>query len=208
MEKDLSNFRQIYSLDELLEKDILQNPMEQFQKWFFEAQNSDTEREANAMSVATLGKDGFPKTRVVLLKKYTHEGFIFYSNYLSEKGKAIEENPHICLSFFWAGLERQVIIKGIAEKLAENLSDGYFESRPRGSQLGAIVSEQSSIIPSREYLEKKYENQDIPRPAFWGGYLVRPISIEFWQGRPNRLHDRIRYSLTDTYDWKIERLSP
>ena len=215
MEKDLSNFRQIYSLDELLEKDILQNPMEQFQKWFFEAQNSDTEREANAMSVATLGKDGFPKTRVVLLKKYTHEGFIFYSNYLSEKGKAIEENPHICLSFFWAGLERQVIIKGIAEKLAENLSDGYFESRPRGSQLGAIVSEQSSIIPSREYLqeklsllEKKYENQDIPRPAFWGGYLVRPISIEFWQGRPNRLHDRIRYSLTHTYDWKIERLSP
>lgn len=215
MEKDLSNFRQIYSLDELLEKDILQNPMEQFQKWFFEAQNSDTEREANAMSVATLGKDGFPKTRVVLLKKYTHEGFIFYSNYLSEKGKAIEENPHICLSFFWAGLERQIIIKGIAEKLAENLSDGYFESRPRGSQLGAIVSEQSSIIPSREYLqeklsllEKKYENQDIPRPAFWGGYLVRPISIEFWQGRPNRLHDRIRYSLTDTYDWRIERLSP
>ncbi len=215
MEKDLSNFRQIYSLDELLEKDILQNPMEQFQKWFFEAQNSDTEREVNAMSVATLGKDGFPKTRVVLLKKYTHEGFIFYSNYLSEKGKAIEENPHICLSFFWAGLERQVIIKGIAEKLAENLSDGYFESRPRGSQLGAIVSEQSSIIPSREYLqeklsllEKKYENQDIPRPAFWGGYLVRPVSIEFWQGRPNRLHDRIRYSLTDTYDWKIERLSP
>lgn len=215
MEKDLSNFRQIYSLDELLEKDILQNPMEQFQKWFFEAQNSDTEREANAMSVATLGKDGFPKTRVVLLKKYTHEGFIFYSNYLSEKGKAIEENPHICLSFFWAGLERQVIIKGIAEKLAENLSDGYFESRPRGSQLGAIVSEQSSIIPSREYLqeklsrlEKKYENQDIPRPAFWGGYLVRPVSIEFWQGRPNRLHDRIRYSLTDTYDWRIERLSP
>ena len=197
MEKDLSNFRQIYSLDELLEKDILQNPMEQFQKWFFEAQNSDTEREVNAMSVATLGKDGFPKTRVVLLKKYTHEGFIFYSNYLSEKGKAIEENPHICLSFFWAGLERQVIIKGIAEKLAENLS------------------EQSSIIPSREYLqeklsllEKKYENQDIPRPAFWGGYLVRPVSIEFWQGRPNRLHDRIRYSLTDTYDWKIERLSP
>lgn len=215
MEKDLSNFRQIYSLDELLEKDILRNPMEQFQKWFFEAQNSDTEREANAMSIATLGKDGFPKTRVVLLKKYTHEGFIFYSNYLSEKGKAIEENPHICLSFFWAGLERQVIIKGIAEKLAENLSDGYFESRPRGSQLGAIVSEQSSIIPSREYLqeklsllEKKYENQDIPRPAFWGGYLVKPISIEFWQGRPNRLHDRIRYSLTDTYDWKIERLSP
>ena len=215
MEKDLSNFRQIYSLDELLEKDILQNPMEQFQKWFFEAQNSDTEREANAMSIATLGKDGFPKTRVVLLKKYTHEGFIFYSNYLSEKGKAIEENPHICLSFFWAGLERQVIIKGIAEKLAENLSDGYFESRPRGSQLGTIVSEQSSIIPSRKYLqeklsllEKKYENQDIPRPAFWGGYLVRPISIEFWQGRPNRLHDRIRYSLTDTYDWKIERLSP
>ena len=167
------------------------------------------------MSVATIGIDGFPKTRVVLLKKFTHEGFIFYTNYESEKGRAIRENPNVCLSFFWAVLERQVIIKGIAEKLVENLSDGYFESRPRGSQLGAIVSNQSEVISSREFLqenlnqfEKMYEGKEIRRPEYWGGFLVRPVSIEFWQGRPNRLHDRIRYTLTDDFDWKIERLSP
>lgn len=215
MEKDLSHYRQIYNQGELLESNLSDNPMQQFQSWFLEAQQSDTEREANAVSVASIGTDGFPKTRVVLLKKYTHEGFIFYTNYNSEKGKAIAQNPNVCLSFFWAGLERQVIIKGIAEKLSENLSDGYFESRPRGSQLGAIVSAQSEVIPSREYLQEKltalenfYENKEIPRPDYWGGFLVRPISIEFWQGRPNRLHDRIRYSLTDDFDWKIERLSP
>lgn len=215
MEKDLSHYRQIYNQGELLESNLSDNPIQQFQSWFLEAQQSDTEREANAVSVASIGTDGFPKTRVVLLKKYTHEGFIFYTNYNSEKGKAIAQNPNVCLSFFWAGLERQVIIKGIAEKLSENLSDGYFESRPRGSQLGAIVSAQSEVIPSREYLQEKltalenfYENKEIPRPDYWGGFLVRPISIEFWQGRPNRLHDRIRYSLTDDFDWKIERLSP
>ncbi len=215
MEKDLSHYRQVYEQGELLENSISDNPMQQFQTWFLEAGQSNTEREANAVSIATIGKDGFPKTRVVLLKKYTHEGFIFYTNYQSEKGKAIAENPNVCLSFFWAGLERQIIIKGVAEKLSENLSDGYFESRPRGSQLGAIVSNQSEVIPSREYLqerlidlEKSYEGKEIPRPDYWGGFLVRPVSIEFWQGRPNRLHDRIRYTLTDDFDWKIERLSP
>ena len=215
MEKDLSNLRLVYSLGELLEKDLRENPLEQFQQWFLQAQQSDTVQEPNAMSVATIGLDGFPKTRVVLLKRFTDEGFIFYTNYNSEKGKAILANPNICLSFFWPVLERQIIIKGTAEKLPTNLSDGYFQSRPRGSQLGSIVSQQSEVVPSREYLqeqlsslEKEMEGKSLKRPAHWGGFLVRPISLEFWQGRPNRLHDRIRYTLQADYDWKIERLSP
>ena len=215
MEKDLSDWRLVYSLGALLEKDLRENPMEQFQQWFLQAQQSDTVEEANAMSVATIGLDGFPKTRVVLLKKFTDEGFIFYTNYDSEKGKAILTHPKICLSFFWPALERQIIIKGTAEKLLANLSDGYFQSRPRGSQLGAIVSDQSQVIPSREYLEEKLaslekemEGKPLERPENWGGFLVRPYSTEFWQGRPNRLHDRIRYTLQEDYDWKIERLSP
>lgn len=215
MEKDLSNLRLVYSLGELLEKDLRENPLEQFQQWFLQAQQSDTVQEPNAMSVATIGLDGFPKTRVVLLKRFTDEGFIFYTNYNSEKGKAILANPNICLSFFWPVLERQIIIKGTAEKLPTNLSDGYFQSRPRGSQLGSIVSQQSEVVPSREYLqeqlsslEKEMEEKPLKRPAHWGGFLVRPISLEFWQGRPNRLHDRIRYTLQADYDWKIERLSP
>ena len=155
MEKDLSNLRLVYSLGELLEKDLRENPMEQFQQWFLQAQQSDTVQEPNAMSVATIELDGFPKTRVVLLKKFTDEGFIFYTNYNSEKGKAILVNPNICLSFFWPVLERQIIIKGTAEKLPTNLSDGYFQSRPRGSQLGSIVSQQSEVVPSREYLQEQ-----------------------------------------------------
>ena len=215
MEKNLSNLRLVYSLGELLEKDLRANPIEQFQQWFLQAQQSDTVQEPNAMSVATIGLDGFPKTRVVLLKRFTDEGFIFYTNYNSEKGKAILANPNICLSFFWPVLERQIIIKGTAEKLPTNLSDGYFQSRPRGSQLGSIVSQQSEVVPSREYLqeqlsslEKEMEGKPLKRPVHWGGFLVRPISLEFWQGRPNRLHDRIRYTLQADYDWKIERLSP
>lgn len=215
MEKDLSDWRLVYSLGTLLEKDLRENPMEQFQQWFLQAQQSDTVQEPNAMSVATIGLDGFPKTRVVLLKRFTDEGFIFYTNYNSEKGKAILANPNICLSFFWPVLERQIIIKGTAEKLPTNLSDGYFQSRPRGSQLGSIVSQQSEVVPSREYLqeqlsslEKEMEGKPLKRPVHWGGFLVRPISLEFWQGRPNRLHDRIRYTLQADYDWKIERLSP
>jgi pyridoxamine 5'-phosphate oxidase len=159
--------------------------------------------------------DGFPKSRVVLLKKFNEEGFIFYTNYNSEKGKAIQNNPNICLSFFWHNMERQVIIKGIAEKTSETISDNYFSSRPDGSKLGAIVSPQSDVIPSRHYLDNKlreleltYEGKEILRPDFWGGFLVRPIEVEFWQGRPNRLHDRIRYQIQDNFSWKIDRLSP
>jgi pyridoxamine 5'-phosphate oxidase len=167
------------------------------------------------MTVATIGLDGFPRSRVVLLKKFTEEGFIFYTNYNSEKGKAIAQNPKICLSFFWHTMERQVIIKGIASKTSENISDSYFESRPDGSKLGAIVSNQSEVVPSRAFLEENlkqlendYEGIVIPRPEHWGGFLVTPIEVEFWQGRPNRLHDRIRYTSEENFAWKIDRLSP
>lgn len=215
MNNDLGNYRKSYDKGSLLETDISENPLELFQKWFFEVDQHFPQDENNAMTLSTLGKDGFPKGRVVLLKKYTHEGFIFYTNYESEKGKAIVEHPKVSLSFHWAGAERQVIIKGNAEKIATNLSDGYFESRPRGSQLGAHASLQSTVVSSREVLEnqlktleEKFQNKSIPRPEFWGGFIVKPIEIEFWQGRANRLHDRIRYQLQIDLNWKIERLSP
>lgn len=215
MQKDLGSYRKSYEKSELLEDSIPDNPMQLFQTWFYEVEQADGLDEPNAMTVSTLGLDGFPKNRVVLLKKYNHEGFIFYTNYNSEKGKAIDANPKLCLSFFWPNLERQIIIKGSAEKIASNLSDGYFESRPDGSKLGAIVSDQSSVISSRDILEEKlealeseYKGKEIKRPDHWGGYIVKPVSIEFWQGRPNRLHDRIRYTLQKDFDWKIERLAP
>jgi pyridoxamine 5'-phosphate oxidase len=215
MDKDLGNYRKAYSKEQLLEANITDNPMELFQKWFYEVDTNFEVEETNAMTLSTIGLDGYPKSRVVLLKRYTYEGFIFYTNYNSEKGKAIEKNPNVCLSFFWHSAERQIIIKGKTEKIAENLSDGYFESRPRGSQLGAIVSKQSDVIPDRKYLENKlskleesYRDKEILRPEFWGGYIVKPVEIEFWQGRPNRLHDRIRFLLQEDYNWKIDRLSP
>lgn len=212
--EDLSTYRKSYEKNELIETNLPEDPITLFQKWFHEVdESSDTE--TNAMTVSTFGLDGFPKSRVVLLKRFNEEGFVFYTNYESEKGKAIAANPHVCLSFFWQAHERQVIIKGLAEKIASNLSDGYFESRPDGSKLGAIVSNQSEVIGSREVLENKlknlvqeFEGKDIPRPDYWGGFIVKPVSVEFWQGRPNRLHDRIRYELQEDFNWKIERLAP
>ena len=215
MDKDLGTYRKSYEKGILSEHNAPENPLELFQKWFYEVDGSDSVDEANAMTISTIGLDGFPKSRVVLLKKYTYEGFIFYTNYNSEKGKAIAANPNVCLSFFWHGAERQIIIKGKAEAIAENLSDGYFESRPRGSQLSAVVSNQSDVIESRESLEGKLEaleealeGKEVERPKHWGGYLVRPVEIEFWQGRANRLHDRIRYRLQKDYSWMIDRLAP
>lgn len=215
MSNDLSNYRKSYEKQELLESNCPENPIELFRKWFIKADEFEMISEANAMNIASIGLDGFPKNRIVLLKKYTWEGFIFYTNYQSEKGKAILANNKVCLSFFWPALEQQIIIKGEAGILAENLSDGYFESRPDGSKLGAWASEQSSVVSSRDELdqrlasfEKKYEDSEIPRPPYWGGFLVKPTSIEFWQGRPNRMHDRIRYTLQEDFSWKLERLAP
>lgn len=211
---DLSNYRKSYEKAALSETNIPEDPINLFQRWFHEVEEFGGIEEVNAMTVSTIGLDGFPKSRIVLLKKFNEEGFLFFTNYHSEKGKAILNNPNVCLSFFWPTAERQVIIKGIAEKTSEIVSDNYFDSRPDGSKLGAIASDQSDVIPSRDYLEQKladfekaYEGKTIVRPEHWGGFLVRPVEIEFWQGRPNRLHDRIRYKITDSFDWKIERLS-
>lgn len=217
--KDLSNYRKSYEKSELLETNIPDDPINLFNRWFHETEDfvsSDTSGdEVNAMTIATIGLDGFPKSRVVLLKKFNEEGFIFFTNYNSEKGKAIENNPNVCLSFFWNSLERQVIIKGIAEKTSEIISDNYFDSRPEGSKLGAIASDQSRVIKSRTVLDKRlkelelfYQGKTILRPKNWGGFIVKPIEVEFWQGRSNRLHDRIRYKLNYDFSWKIERLNP
>lgn len=212
---DLSNYRKSYDKNELLESNLPDNPITLFQTWFQQVEQQGGTEEVNAMTVATIGVDGFPKSRVVLLKKFDNNGFIFYTNYNSEKGQSISNNPNICLSFFWHTLERQVIIKGTAQKTSEKISDDYFASRPEGSKLGAIVSDQSQVIPNRIYLEKKladlenkFSGNPILRPDNWGGFLVQPIEIEFWQGRPNRLHDRIRFQLNSNNVWTIDRLSP
>jgi pyridoxamine 5'-phosphate oxidase len=212
--KDLSDYRKSYEKSELLENTIPNDAIQLFHNWFYEAEEQEN-GEVNAMTVSSIGLDGFPKSRVVLLKKFNEEGFIFYTNYNSEKGKAILQHPNVCLSFFWPVLERQVIIKGIAEKTTSQVSDTYFDSRPEGSKLGAIVSNQSEVIPSRTFLDEKLKNletevsgSEIKRPENWGGFLVKPVEMEFWQGRANRLHDRIRYKLKADFSWKIDRLSP
>lgn len=208
---DLNNYRKSYERGVLLESEVETNPMMQFRKWFYEVESFGGVEEVNAMTVSTIGLDGFPKSRVVLLKSYDEDGFVFYTNYYSEKGKAIEANPNVCISFFWPSLERQVIIKGKAHKVTEQQSINYFDSRPEGSRRGAVASPQSEVVAGYEELEKRLHDlgDTVPeKPIYWGGYCVEPISIEFWQGRPNRLHDRIRFTLSDTADWKIERLAP
>lgn len=213
--ENLHHKRQVYEHSELLDDQVKENPIEQFRDWFLDADKHPNIAEANAMSVSTIEDDDCPRTRIVLLKSYTWEGFVFYTNYQSKKGKAIEKNPKACLHFFWPALERQVMIKAELEHVSEQMSDDYFASRPRGSQLGAVVSPQSEIVPNREFLQEKLarleqdmEGKEILRPQNWGGYLARPYEIEFWQGRPNRLHDRIVYKLQEDYNWKISRLAP
>ncbi|PKG42958.1 pyridoxamine 5'-phosphate oxidase [Psychroflexus sp. MES1-P1E] len=215
MDNNLHDYRKSYEKSSLDRGNLNQNPLQQFRSWFNDVEKSGSLDETNAMTVSTIGADDFPKNRIVLLKYYDENGFVFYTNYESEKGKALIDNPKTCLSFFWPNMERQVIIKGLAEKLPDTVSDNYFASRPKGSQLGALVSNQSEIIENREVLENelksledKYQNKEVPRPKSWGGFLVRPQSMEFWQGRPNRLHDRFRFTLIDDLDWKIERLAP
>jgi len=215
MKAKLASLRKSYEKGILDMDQISDNPIQLFQTWFYEAKESDSIDEANAMSLTTLGLDGYPRARVVLLKDYSEEGFVFFTNYQSDKGKSLLKHPKVGLSFYWPVLERQIIIKGTAEQLSAERSDQYFHSRPRGSQLGAHVSPQSEEIRDRKFLEdrqaeyeKKYENTEIPRPQHWGGILVVPSEIEFWQGRPNRLHDRICYVLENGLDWKTKRLAP
>ena len=212
--EDIGYLRKSYDKSKLSLADVNFQPMDFFKLWFDDALNNKNIEEANAMTLTTLGLDNYPKGRVDLLKSLTKEGFIFYTNYKSEKGVSVTYHSKVGLSFFWPPLERQVIIKGEIDKISPEDSDNYFSSRPKGSQIGALVSEQSKVIKSREILEKKMEmmkkeyiRKDIKRPANWGGYVVRPKSIEFWQGRPNRLHDRVLCTLINNI-WDIKRLAP
>ena len=215
MLRDISDLRKSYQKNSLTEKDLPLNPFSLFDRWFKEVKSNSGNSEVNAMTLSTIDKSGFPKGRIVLLKYYSIDGFIFFTNYNSDKSLSIEINNKVSISFFWEEFERQVIIKGFAKKTSAELSDKYFNSRPKGSKLGALVSEdQSSIIESKEFLIKKFnlltkdfEGKEIERPENWGGFIINPIEYEFWQGGENRLHDRIRYSLSENL-WKIDRLSP
>jgi pyridoxamine 5'-phosphate oxidase len=212
MSKDLSDFRKSYLKGVLNEGELPGNPIKLFSDWFGFIDSKRTELEPNAMSLSTVNKDNTPTTRIVLLKKFSKEGFVFFTNYNSRKSQAIKNNPNVSLSFFWPSTEQQVIISGIASKLDEIDSENYFNSRPIGSQLGAIVSNQSEVIKSRDILENKMtelklSKTNVIRPKNWGGYNVSPFSIEFWQGRDNRLHDRILYKKQNDI-WNYVRLSP
>jgi pyridoxamine 5'-phosphate oxidase len=214
MDTSVADLRKDYTLQGLSETDADPNPFKQFQIWFDQALAAQLP-EPNAMTLATATSDGKPSARMVLLKNFDERGFVFYTNYKSHKGQELADNPQAALVFWWAELERQVRIEGRVEKVSDQESDEYFHSRPLNSRLGAWVSEQSQAIASREFLELRlqelktqYENQDVPRPTHWGGFRVIPIVIEFWQGRPSRLHDRLNYRRVDDDNWLIERLSP
>jgi pyridoxamine 5'-phosphate oxidase len=210
---DASRLRKEYTRAGLVEGDVDPNPVVQFHQWFEKVIDADL-HEPNAMILATASRDGRPSARVVLLKGYDERGFVFYTNYEGRKARDLEANPLCALLFYWGELERQVRIEGRASRLSGEESDAYFTSRPRGSRLGAWASEQSQPVESRSILEERvraleaeYEGREIPRPPFWGGYRVEPEVIEFWQGRENRLHDRLVYRRTEG-GWKIERLQP
>ena len=210
----LADLRKDYNLAGLLEKDLARNPFRQFEKWFQEAEAAKI-AEPNAMTLSTATREGRPSSRTVLLKGLDGRGFVFYSNYDSRKGRDLSENPRVSLLFQWVSLERQVIVEGAVVRLPIEESEAYFHSRPRANQLSAWVSQQSSIINGRavledsmKALEKKYAGTEVPMPPHWGGYRVSPESVEFWQGRRSRLHDRLRYRREKSGDWIIERLSP
>jgi pyridoxamine 5'-phosphate oxidase len=214
MNKAIADLRIEYSSQTLLEDSVAAGPIAQFQTWWDQVIASEIS-EPNAMTLATASADGFPSARIVLLKGFDEEGFVFYTNYKSYKATQLEENPKACLVFFWKELERQVRISGIVTRVTEVESDVYFNSRPVGSRIGAWASPQSQSIENREWLEQVFEKKkeefrqgEVPRPPHWGGYRVKPVIVEFWQGRFSRLHDRIQYTLNEAGAWTIERLAP
>jgi len=209
----INALRHDFSKQTLDKKDVNNNPFIQFEKWIKEAIEAQV-NEPNAMTLCTATKEGKPSARIVLLRNFTEDGFIYYTNYTSRKGIEISDNPNCAILFFWPELERQIRIEGEVQKQTSEESDLYFNTRPRESKIGAWTSSQSKVISDREVLNKefeinsnKYPTDMIPRPAFWGGYIVKPLTIEFWQGRPNRLHDRILYT-KENNNWKIDRLAP
>ena len=214
MHKNIADIRRDYSHKNLSENDVDENAIKQFEKWWDEAVDSKID-EVNAMTLATASLDALPSARIVLLKEFNEKGFVFFTNYESYKAQQLAENPKACLVFFWKELERQVRITGLIEKVSGKQSDEYFQSRPEASRIGAWASPQSRVIESRGWIDEKFnelvnkmEGTSFPRPPHWGGYIVKPVVIEFWQGRPSRLHDRIQYTLEESGNWKIERLAP
>jgi len=209
-----ADLRVSYKVDHLTEHRIAKDPIRLFAQWFDSALEADI-LESNAMTLATADEDGRPAARMVLLKSFNKKGFVFYTNYLSRKGLQLAGNPYAALVFWWGVFTRQIRIEGRVEKISGQESDEYFNSRPRGHQLSAVISDQSKPVPNYEHLEKRFsevskslEEKNIPRPEFWGGYRVKPELMEFWQGRPNRLHDRFRYTKQKSGKWLIERLAP
>lgn len=214
MAGSIADIRKNYSRKTLSESDVKANAIDQFGVWWQEALEAEID-EVNAMTLATSTTSGMPSARIVLLKDYSAEGFVFFTNYNSAKGKELLANPNACLVFFWKELERQIKIVGTVTKVTEEASTAYFDSRPPDSRVGAHVSPQSEIIPNRAWLDnrlaelqKQYEGKKVDRPAHWGGYLVKPELIEFWQGRPDRLHDRLQYTHNNDGSWKIDRIAP
>jgi len=214
MDNRLADIRKDYSHKSLIESDITDDAILQFGKWWDEAIEARID-DVNAMTLATASIEAVPSARIVLLKGFSNEGFVFFTNYNSYKGQQLAENPKACLLFFWKELERQVRITGLVKKISEEENDIYFKTRPEASRISAIASPQSEVIESRNWIDEQFnklvekmEGTDIGRPGHWGGYIVKPVIIEFWQGRPNRLHDRIQYSLIENGSWKIERLAP
>ena len=210
----VADLRTEYARAGLIEEQLDPDPVRQFGIWFTEAQEASLP-EPNAMTVATASRDGIPSARIVLLKGFDERGFVFYTNYGSQKGRELAANPRAALTFYWAALERQVRVSGTVAPVSREESQRYFDSRPLGSRLGASLSRQSEVIPDRSVLEAEFArlqaehaDGDVPLPSFWGGYRVAPTAIEFWQGRPSRLHDRLRYTRQPDDSWRIERLSP
>lgn len=211
---DVSSLRRDYSLTGLAEADALADPIAQFQAWFADVLEGDR-HDPTAMTLATADREGRPSARIVLLKGYDERGFVFFTNYGSRKGRDLEENPRAALVFYWPDFDRQVRVEGTVERASREESEEYFRSRPLGSRLGAWASAQSTVIAGREELERRlleveerFQDGDVPAPGFWGGYRLSPETIEFWQGRPSRLHDRLRYTRLPEGGWRIDRLSP